>query len=464
MSEQEYESKFAMVRQAISAGLTYQVNLTFPMHAEFEGDFSGLFASMLRAQPNSYGATIDLDALKVVSASPELFLATEGKRMRTKPMKGTAPRGRYPAEDLRHAEQLRDSTKERASNMMIVDLLRNDLGRVAEPGSVEATHLFETEQHPTVWQLTSTIEATRREDVAWWEVVRATFPSGSVTGAPKVSTMDLIAEHEQAPRDVYCGAIGYLAPGLDASEFSVAIRTGVVADGLLTYHTGGGITSDSTSAGEYEECLWKTQVVTLDRAIPDLIETMAYQPDVGIPLLKAHLQRLSASASYWGIPYSSDRVEEAIYGLNPEYPLTIRLTLRSDGSIEVDSREASIPDEPVILEIPTEATVDPDHVLWFHKTADRERYPQTEDGVEMILVNLTGEVTETNISNLMARFDERWVTPPIDSGCLPGVYRRMVLEEGRVTEAPLTIDELKSADELAVTNAVRGWREATLRI
>lgn len=461
MSKQEHSRRVTSIKDAISQGISYQVNLTFPSSAKFTGSTNGLFTDMLAAQPTSYAAHIDAGDFQVLSVSPELYLSTVGRTVQTKPMKGTAPRGRHPSEDLAHARDLRNSEKEQASNVMVVDLLRNDLGRIAEQGTVNVPALFETERHPTVWQLTSTIEAQLRDGVGVVDLLTATFPSGSVTGAPKVSTMELIAEHETAPRDVYCGAIGYIAPGWETSEFSVAIRTGVVRDGSFTYHSGGGITADSESSAEYEECLWKTRVVTKKRQVPDLIETMAYLPGEGIALLGRHLNRLAGSAALWGIPFDLNRIQRSLYRIDLAHSATVRLVLRWDGSVEVRSRPLPAVDEPVRL-VMSETVVDPEDALWFHKTDDRSRYPHTENGTEAVLTNVEGEVTETNISNIMARFAETWTTPPMSSGCLPGVFRSKMLDDGLVVERPMTIDELGEAEELAVTNAVRGWRKAVL--
>ena len=461
MSKSDHAERVEAIRQSIISGDTYQVNLTFPMTAEFEGSPVALFSTMLSPQPGSYAAHIDIGSANVLSVSPELFLAKKGRRVTARPMKGTALRGRSSAEDKDIATKLAASEKERAGNVMIVDLLRNDLGRVAEVGSVEMTRPFEPERHPTVWQLTSTVGATVTPGTGLAELFRASFPSGSVTGAPKVSTMGIIARHEPVARDIYCGAIGYIAPGGEDAEFSVAIRTGVVAGGTFTYHVGGGITYDSEAGAEYEECLWKALVVTKAHHVPDLVETMRFEPDAGIPLLGRHLARLTSSAEYWGIPCDLEALGEALSAVQSNGPTKVRLVLDKSGGIDVSTEPIVDVDEPVSLTV-SDRRVDQDDPLWFHKTEDRTRYPCTEDGHEEVLVNLDGEVTETNISNLMARMGDRWVTPPVGSGCLPGVYRAKVIDKGTVVERLLTLDDLRAADEVAVTNAVRGWRKAVL--
>ena len=461
MSESVHAARVEAIRQAIVAGDTYQVNLTFPMEAEFRGRPAALFSAMLASQPESYAAHIDIGVADVLSVSPELFLTKRDRKVTARPMKGTAPRGRFLTEDLEKSRELEASEKERAGNVMIVDLLRNDLGRVAELGSVAVSRLFESERHPTVWQLTSTVSATLTPETGLVELFRAAFPSGSVTGAPKVSTMEIIAQHETEGRDIYCGAIGYIAPGGLDAEFSVAIRTGVVADDRFTYHVGGGITYDSAAAVEYQECLWKALVVIKAHEVPDLVETMRFEPNAGIPLLERHIARLVSSAEYWGIPSDPGMLGEALSAVESRGPAKVRLVVESHGGVYVTIEPIVDLDEPISLTVSGQE-VDADDRLWFHKTADRSRYPITEDGHEEVLVNLDGEVTETNISNLMIRTGDRWFTPPIGSGCLPGVYRAKIIDDGVVAEQAITLKDLRAADELAVTNAVRGWRKAVL--
>jgi para-aminobenzoate synthetase/4-amino-4-deoxychorismate lyase len=461
MSELEHADRVELIRRAIRAGDTYQVNLTFPMTARLDGDAPSLFMTMLRAQPQSFGALIDLGERQIVSVSPELFLRIQDRRVETMPMKGTAKRGRWPEEDDRIRGDLMGSEKERAGNLMIVDMVRNDLGRVARSGSVEVAELFRVERHPTVWQLTSTVRAGLEEGASLADLFAAVFPCGSVTGAPKISTMRIISDLEPTARGVYCGAIGYLAPGGDAAEFAVAIRTGVVEHNRFTYHVGGGITYDSVAASEYDECLWKALVVTDHREPPDLVETMRFVPGEGIPLLAHHVERLSRSADYWGIRFDPARVGDALSAVEGFEESRVRLVLYRDGGVEVNVGPMPAWDEPVPLTV-SPMRIDQSSPLWFHKTADRSRYPAGEDEGEVIMVNLDGEVTETNRSNLMAHLDGRWVTPPLASGLLAGVARGVALREGRVVEQTLTLADLSRADELAVTNALRGWRKAVL--
>lgn len=461
MTEPEHAARVASIRRHIEAGDTYQVNLTFPMTASFDGDPAALFTDLIAAQPASFGALIDTGDEIVVSASPEMFLEVDGRRVITRPMKGTAPRGRWAAEDLARAEELAQSPKERAGNVMVVDMIRNDLGRVARTGGVTVPALYELERHPTVWQMTSTIAADLAERTGLPDLIRATFPSGSVTGAPKGSTMAIIAAEEVGPRGPYCGAIGYVAPGARQAQFSVAIRTGVIRGGHFTYHVGGGITHDSDAAAEYAECLWKALVVTRPAVSPDLLESMRVEPGVGIPLLEAHVSRLRASAGYWGIPFDPGAIGDALSAVNADRPAKVRLVLAADGGVDIGIEAIEEQDSPVTLHL-SDPAVDPDDPMWYHKTLDRRRYPDSDDSTEIVMVNLSGQVSETNRSNLFALIDGQWVTPPLGSGCLPGVSRQGVLSRGEAVEAVITVDDLRRSEQLAVTNAVRGWRKAVL--
>jgi para-aminobenzoate synthetase/4-amino-4-deoxychorismate lyase len=461
MTEAEHARCVESIRGSIIAGDTYQVNLTFPMEAALYGESDSLFATMLRAQPHSFGAFIDLGPRQIISVSPELFLRRDHQGVTTMPMKGTAPRGRSTVEDLQLRDHLVLSEKERAGNLMIVDMVRNDLGRVARTGTVKVPELLQPERHPTIWQLTSTIEAELEPGTGLVDLFSAVFPCGSVTGAPKVSTMGIISQLEVSARGVYCGAIGYVAPGGTSAEFAVSIRTGVIENGRFTYHVGGGITYDSLAGSEYEECLWKALVVTSHQERPDLVETMRYAPGKGIALLPRHIERLAGSAAYWGIEFDPGLVGEALSAVEGAGEMRVRLVLSGDGGIELNSEPMPVWDEPVTLTI-SNVRVDHTNPLWFHKTADRSRYPDSGDDSEALMVNLDGEVTETNRSNVMAHLDGMWVTPPLSSGLLPGIARDLALSQRGVVERVLTIDDLRRSDELAVTNAVRGWRKATL--
>ena len=471
---ERYEESVRWIRELIAAGETYQVNYTIRLHARVEGAERGLYRDLCLAQRGGYAAYLDTGRSRVLSASPELFFRIEGDRITTRPMKGTAPRGRWLEEDEASVERLIASAKDRAENAMIVDLLRNDLGRISRPGSVVVDSMFDPERYETVWQLTSTISSELVPGASLLDVFRSLFPSGSVTGAPKVRTMQLIASLEDSPRGVYCGAVGYLAPsgsGEPSANFNVAIRTVVIdaASGTAEYGVGGGITHDSSPEGEYSEVLAKARVLTAIRPAFRLFETLRHTPGEGFHHLREHLQRLSNSARYFGFAFDRDEIlaslDRALHGTDEE--VRVRLTLARNGAIETDVR--SLPpasDGPVRLALDDEP-VDPSDVWLFHKTTNRDPYDRRRskraDTDDVILVNVRGEVTESTIANLAARIDGVWVTPPRGSGLLGGTYREVLLREGRLTEQPITVEELMAAEAIALVSSVRGWREGVLQ-
>ncbi len=468
-----YDRTIEAIREHIRAGDTYQVNYTLRLRAMLETDPIDLYRRLCRAQRAPYNAYLRAGRYHVLSASPELFFRIDGDRITTRPMKGTARRGRWVAEDDAAASELRASTKDRAENAMIVDLLRNDLGRIARPGSVRVPALFQTERYETVWQMTSTVTARLRPGVSATDALRTLFPCGSVTGAPKVRTMEIIRDLEDSPRGVYTGAVGFLAPP-DAPGpracFNVAIRTVVIDDETRTaeYGVGGGITYDSTARGEYEEVVAKARVLSERRPEFGLLETLAHDPETGFRHLDAHLDRLRASARYFGFTYDEGGVRDAIAKAVVEVDgrARVRCVIQRDGSAQADaSPMARTPGAPVRLAL-DEPRVDPSDPFLFHKTTIRRRYvdaaarhPGADD---VLLVNLRGEVTESTIANLAVRLDGRWWTPPLSSGLLPGVERAAALASGRIAERPLSAPDVRRAASIALLSSVRGWRPATL--
>jgi para-aminobenzoate synthetase / 4-amino-4-deoxychorismate lyase len=467
-----YDAAVERIRELIAAGHTYQVNHTIRLRAMIQGDERGFYRDLCLAQRGGYAAFLDLGRYRVLSASPELFFRIDGERITTRPMKGTAPRGRWVAEDEEMAARLVASSKDRAENAMIVDLLRNDLGRICRTGSVEVERMLEAERFETVWQLTSTIEGDLRPEITLLDTFRALFPSGSVTGAPKVRTTRIIADLEDSARGPYCGAIGYLAPagsGEPRASFNVAIRTVVLDAQTRTaeYGVGGGITHDSSASGEYEEIVAKARVLIDVRPAFELFESLAHVPAEGFRHLDEHLERLAGSAGYFGFRFEPEAAAAALKRAVAEVagPSVVRLTLARDGGLSTDVRDLPPADDAVRVALDDEP-VDPSDVWLFHKTTRRapyerrrERRPDVDD---VLLVNDRGEVTESTIANLALRLDGVWVTPPVDAGLLPGTYRNVLLREGRMTERPVTVDELRGARELALVSSVRGWRPAAL--
>jgi para-aminobenzoate synthetase/4-amino-4-deoxychorismate lyase len=469
-----YDAAIDRIHEAIAAGDTYQVNFTLRLLATITGDPRGLYRDLCYAQRGAHAAYLDLGRHRVLSASPELFFRIDGGRITARPMKGTAPRGRWPEEDDRVRDALRGSIKDRAENAMIVDLLRNDLGRIARKGSVTWSDVFDTERFETVWQLTSTVGAELPPGTTLVEVFRALFPCGSVTGAPKVRTMELIAELEGSPRGAYCGTVGYLAPvGTPGprARFNVAIRT-VVCDadtGAAVYGVGGGITWDSDAGAEYDEVLAKARVLSARRPGFRLLESLLFDPERGYRRLDEHVARLRASARYFAFGFDEAAIRRALEGASGRYtdrPAKVRLLLDRRGRVETGAAPAGPSPAPVRLAIDLNDPVDPGDVMLFHKTTMRDRYDDAAarhpDADDVILVNRGDEVTETTRANLAVRFDGRWWTPPLAAGLLPGCEREALLRDGTLAERPITIEELADAEAIAVLSSVRPWREAVV--
>jgi para-aminobenzoate synthetase/4-amino-4-deoxychorismate lyase len=452
------------LREAIAEGTAYQVNMTLRFHGRLDGDPLALYRRLRAAQGGGQTVYLRAGDRAVVSASPELFLHRRGDRVVTRPMKGTARRGRWPEEDEAVARALAASPKERAENVMIADLLRNDLGRVAELGSVHASALFEPERYRTVWQLTSTVEARISTSVSLAALFAAAFPCGSVTGAPKASAMTLIAAEERSPRGVYCGAAGVVVPGGDCA-FNVAIRTAEVtlATGATRYGAGGGITFASTAAHEWDELLAKAAVLDLDPAHPTLLETMRLEGG-RVALLDRHLARLQGSARYHGSPLDLAAVRSLVE--REAGDARLRLLLPPDGTARLERTPLPAPlDGPAKVAISRAPTVSSDPAR-FHKTTAREFYESRRaarpDCFDVILVNEANEPAESTIANLVVELDGKRVTPKLEAGLLPGVFRAELIATKQVRERALTLAELLGARRLWLVNALRGWVEARL--
>ncbi|SFT57549.1 para-aminobenzoate synthetase / 4-amino-4-deoxychorismate lyase [Geodermatophilus amargosae] len=473
-TDDEYARAVASVREHIAAGETYQCNLTDRLRCTAPGDPEALYARLALAQRGAHNAYLDLGRHVVASASPELFFEWAGDVVRTRPMKGTAPRGRTTAEDREQSLLLRSSSKEQAENLMIVDLLRNDLGRVAEVGSVVVDELFALERYPTVWQMTSQVSARVPAGTGLLDLFRALFPCGSVTGAPKRRTMQLVEELEPTPRGIYCGAVGLVAPPSAPfrARFNVAIRTAVVdrATGEAVYGAGGGITWGSEAARERAELHAKAAVLVHDVTEHRLLETLAFVPAEDLRNIDRHLARMADSADWAGFRFdpaaARESLRRAVAGRTD--PARVRVLLSRDGDVDVELEvmppAASRPVRLALDDDPVDAT-DP----WLqHKSTRRDvyltralRHPEADD---VVLVNQHGELTETTTANLALRIAGRWWTPPTGAGCLPGVERARLLDLGHLSERVLSVADLYDAEEVAVLNSLRGWREARLRV
>ena len=463
----------AAIRDAIRAGTTYQVNYTGRFSAPFDGSPHALFTRLARHQ-HRHGAFIDTDEWAVCSASHELFFALDGEYIVCRPMKGTAPRGATTDADAMLANRLSASTKDRAENLMIVDMVRNDLGRVAQPGTIAVPGLFALERYPTLHQMTSTVTGKTTASVT--ALMQALFPSASITGAPKVSTMRMIDALESTPRGLYTGAIGYLGPDRKAA-FSVAIRTAVIDKRRqrAVYGAGGGITWDSSAEAEYQEALLKAEVLRApsERAF-HLFETLRLDPTDGYLVLDRHADRLVHGAVRFGFTRDPEALRAAFIAhatalaADPAVlacgTARIRIQLNADGSLE--SRHAPLPATPSPFRAClAPAPVDPNHPFLRFKTSVRDMYADPGAlGVDDVLHwNTRGELTEFGIGNLVLDIDGELLTPPVDVGLLPGTYRGELLAAGAVSERVLHRSDLERARRVYLINAVRCWVPVDLR-
>ena len=455
------------IRRAIADGETYQVNCTMPMTARTSADPMDVFETFCSDTQARYAAYVDCGDTAVVSLSPELFFERRSRDIMTRPMKGTAARGLTTEDDRAAARRLHRCPKNRAENVMVADMLRNDLGRIAEVGSVQVPALFETERYPTLWQMTSTI--TARSTAPLSRVFQALFPCASVTGAPKVAAMDLIRQVEDGPRGVYTGSIGFAAPDGRAC-FSVAIRTAVFQrkEGELRYDVGSGVVWDSDPEDEYQECLLKAAALSRARPRFELLETMAWTPKGGWSLLDAHRRRLQDSSEYHGFKVDWARVRTALDKAvaNAVHPLRVRLTVDTAGRPNIGTAPLpSAKNEPIRLDI-SPLAVDATNPFLYHKTTFRQVYEDARAaaplGDDTLLCNTRGEVTETCIANIAALRHGLLTTPPVSCGLLPGVRRNAMLEAGELAEGVLTPEDLRRADAVFRLNAVRGLERVVL--
>ncbi|MGD9613297.1 MAG: aminodeoxychorismate synthase component I [Kiritimatiellia bacterium] len=466
-----YARAFAEIKRRIRAGDTYQVNYSYRLRRDaFATDPWQAFLALVHAQRAPFGAYVAAGPWRLCSASPELFFRRDGARLETRPMKGTAARGRSAAEDRARLAALRASEKERAENLMILDMARNDLGRVARPGTVQTLRLCEPEKYPTVWQLVSAVAAETDASVA--DVFAALFPPASITGAPKARTMEIIAGLETSPRQAYTGAIGFLAPGRRA-QFNVAIRTLLldVRTGRAEYGVGGGIVWDSDCAAEQAECRAKARILAAPPRPPfELLETLLWTPADGIRLLELHLARLQESADYFDFPCDLARIRAALADrvrALPAAPQRLRLLLAPDGTPTLQAAPlVPLASGPFFRVALARRPVDRNDVFLYHKTTHRRAYAEAKtdfpDHDDVLLWNDAGEATESTRANLAVEIDGALCTPPVDCGLLPGVARAELLARGVLRERRISRDELRGAPRLFLLNSVRGLFPAAL--
>ncbi|MBL8511324.1 MAG: aminodeoxychorismate synthase component I [Betaproteobacteria bacterium] len=480
VSPDRYTAAIAAIRQAIRDGEIYQANFTQQLQAAFSGDTLAWFEDLQRGAHGRFNAYLDIGRHRLLSLSPELFFRWDGQHITTRPMKGTARRlpppatGReaWEAADRALADGLLASAKNRAENLMIVDLLRNDLSRVAMPGSVKVPQLFSLEAYPTVYQLTSTVTAETRPDIGLVEVFQALFPCGSITGAPKIRASEIIATLENSPRGPYCGAVGYVAPG-GRAVFNVAIRTIVVdrETGRATCGVGGGVVWDSTSEGEYDEALAKAAFISHSSQGYQLLETLRLANGT-YDWQAEHLARLMRSAAMLGFAANIGAIEQALAehaNLHPQTTRRVRLLLARDGGIAISSEGLEVAPPSWLgpsLDAPRPVAFCPlpvrhDDYALPHKTTRRAVYEARRrryaDVFDVLLCNERGELTEFTTGNLLLVLDGQWYTPPLSCGLLAGVLREALLARRLIHERVLHEADLARAEGLAFINSVRGW-------
>ena len=466
-----YLKRFADVQEKIRAGDIYQLNLTFKARFKLTGSPLTFYRDMRHRQRVAYGGIVDTGLLTVLSASPELFIEQDGREITTRPMKGTSSRAGTPEADAEARHVLATDIKQRAENLMIVDLMRNDLGRMADTGSVRVTDLFTVETFRTLHQMTSGVKATLRAGVGLAELWRAIFPPGSVIGAPKIRAMELIAEYETEPRGVYCGAIGHFTPQGQAL-FNVAIRSPVIfRDGRGEMGIGSGVVYDSAGEKEYAECLLKMKFLTDPPRSFELIETLLHEGGKGYWLLDRHLQRMASSANYFRFAFDEKKVRkaltDAVEGRTIER-LRVRALLNESGEISVTP--VAIPAQTadaVMRYVVSPTKLDSRDAFLFHKTTRREvydtewaHYSQTLGSDEVLYVNERDELAEGSRTNIFIERNGVLLTPKLASGLLPGVLRAELLETGRAKEAVLTRADLETGEPVFVGNSVRGLVKA----
>jgi len=462
-----FDRQMHEIHEAIAAGELYQLNYTAPLQGELQGDPMALFLAMLRAQPHGYAAWLDSGFEQVLSVSPELFFDWQGTQLLVRPMKGTAVRGVDAQGDLEQAHKLQNSPKERAENVMIVDLIRNDVSRLAEPFSVKVPELFKVQTLPTVLQMVSDVQAQTRPGTTLADIFTALFPCGSITGAPKVRAMQMIKSLESGPRGVYCGALGVVRPGGHAT-FNVAIRTVTLAGQALRCGIGSGITADATADDEWQE--WRHKRAFLERASApfDLLETLRLE-DGQLPEAPAHLARMARAAKHFAYPLDASDAAGHLQTLARAHPQglwRVRLLLNAQGHLQAQASAQDSNPPNVSIELASRPLEAADGEFVRFKTTRRAHYdaftPQTPGVFDTLLWNRHGELTEFTRGNVAFLLDGRWVTPPLRCGLLDGVARARYLQTQRLVQACVRREDLPRVQAMAFFNSLRGWIPATL--
>ena len=462
-----YKSSIHTIKQQIEEGNTYQVNYTMRLNSSFIGDDFAFYRKLAKAQSSNYSAYLHTGRFKILSASPELFFDWRKIPDNTADERNS-PKRKSIEQDLEQQQWLKNSEKNRAENLMIVDLLRNDLGQIAEAGSVVVDQLFEIEQYPTVWQMTSTITAKTKPETTIIDLFKALFPCGSITGAPKISTMKIISELEETPREVYCGAIGYISPNRVAT-FNVPIRTVVIdsQDGTAQYGVGGGITWDSNFTEEYDEAFLKAALLTTETPDFELLESLKLKNGQFV-LLENHLKRLSDSARYFGFSLSIPVIKDALERFSLRHETEekkVRLLVSKTGKFTIEAEDIK-PFPDVLHCALAKKSVSSKDTFLYHKTTNRTVYQLHKDQhtkyFDVLLWNEKEEITEFTNGNVVVKIDDELVTPTLHSGLLAGTLRQELLQNGTVKERVVYLADLELVKEIWFINSVRGWVKVNL--
>ena len=461
-NQTHYETHLKYIKDQIKLGNTYQVNYTLRKHSKCIANPYGFFLEKVQDAP--YAAFIESDEHTIISTSPELFFELSDESLICKPMKGTSKRGRTLNEDIALMKELKNSEKDKAENIMITDMLRNDMGKISDTGSVKVLSEFDIEKYPTVWQMTSSVKSQTRASIT--AIFEALFPCASVTGAPKVSSMKIISEIEDQPREIYTGAIGYIAPNNEA-QFSVPIRT-ILSNKKIdrsVYGTGSGIVWDSEWEKEWDECQNKSAILSVSHQNFELFETMRWDSNRGIFLEELHLNRLKDSAEFYNFKFSHEKINDKLHdylkNLEPESEKIIRLFLAKDGEtrLTTSAYKEHNKDKSQLISLAMQP-VDSDDLSLYHKTTIRGIYEdatgENPDCDDVLLWNEDGHITESTISNIIFKKDSEYFTPPISCGLLGGTYRTHLINQGHLVERIIPKTEINLYSEIYLINSVRG--------
>jgi len=456
-----YINQIYKIHEYIEDGKTEQVNYTLKMKSAFQGDSRAFAENLINAQAADYTAYIDTGRYQIASASPELFFQLQGRVLTTKPMAGTAPRGKTYQEDLAQAKWLKNSKKNQQENNIIAKAMKEELETIANQGQVHITNQHSIEKYPTVYQMTTTLTSELSQDIGLFDIFKAIFPCSSITGLPKKETMDVIFEVEQETRDVYCGAIGYITPNQEAI-FNVPIRTAVIDSekSEAMYGVGGGITRESTAEDEYKEVLTKTAILHTKKTDYNLLESIRLE-DGQYFLLKEHLERIKQSASYFDVSIDIEKIKQSLYNFATEHSQStykVRLLINQKGEYTIEGKKISEKEQTHIVKIAIQP-IDNKNIFHYHKTTFREIYNKHKQAniFDVLLWNDGKEITEFTNGNIVVDINGNLYTPPVSCGLLPGTFRKHLLNENLISEKVIPLDELSSCNAIWFINSVQKW-------